>query len=302
MGEGPVFATTLSREWEIWGPNGGYLAALALRAAGLSAEIARPASFYCHFLRSPEFAPVELGVSVLRRGRRSESLSVGMTQDGRPVLQALVRTAAEVPGYEHQEPQAPEVPPAQALRSVEELLAPDRRPPFRFWENIERRPVDQTDPHRGRAAEQADRANAADQTDPHRGRAAERTDRANAAEQAGQPDEPRRAVVREWTRFRPTATLADPFLDAARSLILLDTYGWPAAYRRYRDRSMVAPNLDTATWFHRFNPESDWLLIDQECPTGHAGLLGAAGRVWDTEGRLLATGGAQLCCLPAPAG
>lgn len=52
-GEGPVYATTLSREWEIWGPNGGYLAALALRAAGLGAEIGRPASFYCHFLRSP---------------------------------------------------------------------------------------------------------------------------------------------------------------------------------------------------------------------------------------------------------
>lgn len=258
-GEGPVFATTLSRDWEIWGPNGGYLAALTLCAAGLSAEVGRPASFYCHFLRSPEFAPVELEVTVPRRGRRSESLSVSMTQDGRPVLQALVRTAADAPGYEHQELRPPEVPPAAELRNVEQRLAPHERPPFAFWENIERRPCDWDEPRHGRA------------------------------------------VTREWTRFRPTPTFADPFLDAARSLILLDTYGWPAAYRRYRDRSMVAPNLDTAAWFHRFSPESEWLLIDHECHTGHAGLLGVGGRVWDAEGRLLATGGAQLCCLPAPA-
>lgn len=262
-GDGPIYATTLSRDWEIWGPNGGYLAALALRAAGLSAQVARPASFYCHFLRSPQFAPVELEVSVLRRGRRSESLAVSMTQDGRPVLQALVRTAAPAPGYEHQEPAAPDVPPVQGLRSTEQLLAPHERPPFAFWQNIERRP-------------------------------------ANA--ESGATAVPRRAVTREWTRFRPAATFADPFLDAARTLILLDTYGWPAAYQRYRDRSMVAPNLDTATWFHRFNPDSEWLLIDHACPTGHAGLLGVGGRVWDCKGQLLATGGAQLCCLPAPAG
>jgi acyl-CoA thioesterase len=289
-----VFATTLSREWEIWGPNGGYLAALALRAAGLSAEIGRPASFYCHFLRSPEFAPVELEVTALRRGRRSESLSVGMTQAGRPVLQALVRTAAQAPGYEHQEPRPPEVPPAGELRNIEQLLAPDRRPPFAFWANIERRPTDQTDPHRGRAAEQADHADDANQ--------AVRTHQPAGAAEPSSTSEPSRAVAREWTRFRPTATFADPFLEAARALILLDTYGWPAAYRRYRDRSMVAPNLDTAAWFHRFNPRSEWLLIDQACPIGHAGLLGVGGRVWDSEGRLLATGGAQLCCLPAPGG
>lgn len=50
----------LSEDWEIWGPNGGYLAAIALRAAGSVAQIERPASFYCHFLSSPAFAAVQL--------------------------------------------------------------------------------------------------------------------------------------------------------------------------------------------------------------------------------------------------
>jgi acyl-CoA thioesterase II len=250
-GDGGSYSIELSRAWEIWGPNGGYLAALALRAASMCAEIAQPASFYCHFLRSPDFDRVELEVDALRQGRRSESFAVRMTQQDKPVLQALVRTAADAPGYEHQLPTMPSVPPPETLPEHTHL-------PFPFWHNIERRLVD------------------------------------------GQTASGQQAVVREWTRFRPVACFDDPFLDAARSLILLDTYGWPAAYRKYRDRAMVAPNLDTSVWFHQPASHSEWLLIDHECPIGHRGLLGTNGRVWSADGLLLATGGSQLCCLPAP--
>ena len=57
------YRAQLSKDWGIWGPNGGYLAAIALRAAGEVANIQRPASFYCHFLSSPSFDTVELTVS-----------------------------------------------------------------------------------------------------------------------------------------------------------------------------------------------------------------------------------------------
>ena len=53
--ENDRYVAHLSEDWEIWGPNGGYLAAIALRAAGLVAQIQQPASFYCHFLSSPAF-------------------------------------------------------------------------------------------------------------------------------------------------------------------------------------------------------------------------------------------------------
>jgi acyl-CoA thioesterase II len=254
--QGGHYRAHLSRDWEIWGPNGGYLAALALRAAGRVAE-KQPASFYCHFLSSPAFEDVELRVNVLKRGRRAESFSVEMTQQDRPVLHALVKTAAEAPGYSHQPSPALQVPPPEALRSYEELLPARLRPPFNFWNNLERRPLKQ------------------------------------------QPSqEPTDPVIREWTRFRPTPCFEDPFLDAARALILLDTYGFPAAFQHYRSQEYLAPNLDTSAWFHHFSPACEWLLIDHECILAEGGLMAVSGRVWDTEGRLLATGAAQLCCIP----
>jgi acyl-CoA thioesterase len=256
-GEDGRYEARLSEDWEIWGPNGGYLATFALRAAGMDAEIKRPASFYCHFLSSPAFDAIQLEVKAVKRGRRAESFAVEMTQAGKPVLQALVKTAAEGPGYSHQLTEAPGVPQPADLKTHEELR-PDRpRPRFNFWNNFDRRPVDQ-----------------------------------------GGSDEPTAPVLLEWARFRPKPCFDDPFVDAARSLILLDTYGFPAAYRQHRSMEYLAPNLDTSAWFHRSKPDSEWLLIDHECTLADGGLMAVNGKVWDAEGSLLATGSAQLCCVP----
>ena len=85
------FRAELSEDWRIWGPNGGYVAAIALRAAGRVARISRPASFSGHFLGVAEFAPVDVEVSLLRGGRRAESLRVSIRQGERHVFEALVR-------------------------------------------------------------------------------------------------------------------------------------------------------------------------------------------------------------------
>jgi acyl-CoA thioesterase-2 len=260
-----AYSTVLSPAWEIWGASGGYLAALALRAAGSTAEIARPASFYCQFLRSPSFGRVDLDVSFLKRSRRSEALAVHLTQHGKAILHALVRTAVDAPGYEHEQTNTPDVPSPDALQSTDELWTDEERPPFAFWDNLERRPIDQ-----------------------------QFTPRSSTGERSS-------PIVREWVRFRPVGCFDDPFLDAARSLILLDTYGWPAAFRTHRDGRYLAPNLDTSAWFHQLGLQSEWLLIDHECPVGARGLLGVSGRVWDLDRRLVASGGAQLCCVPPPA-
>jgi acyl-CoA thioesterase II len=256
-GENGRYVAHLSEDWEIWGPNGGYLAAIALRAASMVAQIQQPASFYCHFLSSPSFDAVQLNVNVLKQGRRAESFAVEMTQGRKPILHALIKTAADAPGYSHQHPEAPAVPLPEALKDYEELLPARQRPAFSFWNNVERRPVDQS--------------------------------------ATGEPTAP---VLRAWARYRPRACFEDPFLDAARALILLDTFGFPAAYRRFRSWEYLAPNLDTSAWFHHFNPGCEWLLVDHECIVADRGLMAVSGRVWDTGGRLLATGSAQLCCIP----
>ena len=62
------YSATLSPEWAVWGPSGGYVAAIALRAAMAHSRLARPASFHCHFLALGEFGPVELSVMSLGGG------------------------------------------------------------------------------------------------------------------------------------------------------------------------------------------------------------------------------------------
>jgi acyl-CoA thioesterase len=249
-GENGRFSIRLDEAWEIWGPSGGYLAAIALRAAGRCAEIPRPASFYCHFLSAPAFDEVELRVELLKRGRRSEALTVAMTQQSKPVLQALVRTAADAPGYRHQETEAPAVAPVDASTRIEPAQ-------YSFWNNVTWR-------------------------------------RPESAEATSV------AVVRDWLRFEPVSCFDDPFVDAARPLILLDTFGWPAVYERHRGADYTAPNLDICVNFHRSAAASAWLLIDHECPVADDGLLGVSGRVWSEDGQLLASGIAQLCCIPLP--
>jgi acyl-CoA thioesterase II len=254
------YRAQLSQDWEIWGPNGGYVAAIALRAAGLEARIPRPASFSGHFLGVARFDSVDVDVTPVRQGRSTESLRVSLSQEGRPILEALVRTAAHAPGLEHDAADAPEHPDPEQLRSTDELRDPEWGPPYPFWKNLEARPV-----------------------------WPERFDEGPRA---------RPPLWREWYRFRPRATFDDPFVDAGRLLLLVDTLSWPAACQPHPDSKFIAPNLDASVWFHRADPECEWLLADHEARVAEGGLMGTTARVWSRDGRLLASGGAQLFCVP----
>ena len=256
------YTAELSPDWAIWGPNGGYVATIALRAAGREAAIPRPVSFSCHFLSVARFESVELRVTCVRRGRRAESLEVHMSQDGRAILCGLLRTASEVPGLTHDATRPPEVPEPESLKTWAELF-PDAPSPYPFWENIEGKPID-------------------------------------PGVTTG-PPEPRPPALRQWNRFTPSATFEDPFVDAGRALLLLDTMGWPAASRPHPDAKFQAPNLDVTAWFHRADPGEPWLLSDHEGAVAIGGLMSASGRIWNRRGQLLASGGAQLMCVPVSA-
>ncbi len=253
------YTVDLSSDWEIWGPNGGYLGAIALRAAGLEASIARPVAFNAHFLSVARFDRADVRIRVVRRGRRAESLAVSLSQGDKPVIEAMVRTAGEGAGLEHDHSTAPSVTAPEMLRNAAEL-SDDDRPVHPFWHNLETRPL--------------------------------------APERFSEPPRARDPERLDWYRFQPRATFEDPFLDAARSLVLIDTLSWPAAVQPHPETGFTAPNLDVTAWFHRAAPESEWLLADHRCELAESGLMGTHARIWSRDGRLVATGGAMLLCVP----
>lgn len=91
VGEGRYDAVC-SSEWSApTGPNGGYLAALVLRA--MLAEIADPArearTLTLHYLRGPKPGPVQITVRVERTGRNLSTTTARLEQDGKPCVLAI---------------------------------------------------------------------------------------------------------------------------------------------------------------------------------------------------------------------
>ena len=117
LGDGR-YAATIDPAWRVERPNGGYVAAILLRA--VTTELADPSrsprSFTIHYLRPPEDGPVEVAVAVERSGRRMSTVSAQLEQDGRTLALALV--AAGQPQstvFTHDVATMPDVPPPEDL-------------------------------------------------------------------------------------------------------------------------------------------------------------------------------------------
>jgi acyl-CoA thioesterase-2 len=251
------YRANLSRAWEIWGPMGGYIASVALRAAGEATSQPHPAAFSCHYLGVARFEPVDIEVHALREGRAASSHRVSVTQDGNAILEALVWSTADNDGLEHDESSPPEVLGPDELPSIEDLLPDDAEPPFPFWLNFDAKPIH--------------------------------------FEVDWPPEGPRPAQWQEWLRFLPTSTFDDPWADAARSVILVDLPSWPSANRphAWRQPGFMAPTLDLNVAFHRPTSGEPWLLCDGAAPVSTRGLFGWTARVWSPSGALHASGGGQ---------
>lgn len=114
------YTATIDRGWWIErGPNGGYLAAIVLRAvlAEAAAEDRRPRSMTLHYLRPPTEGPCEVEVVVERAGRGLTTLSARLRQGGRDCILALVALGVDRPG-----PTLHDHPPP-------DVLSPDELPP-----------------------------------------------------------------------------------------------------------------------------------------------------------------------------
>ena len=90
LGGGRFGAAMSERWWVGKGPNGGYVAAVILRAIQATAPGERaPRSLTVHFQRSPAAGPVEVAVKIEREGGRATFLSARLEQAGEVQATAL---------------------------------------------------------------------------------------------------------------------------------------------------------------------------------------------------------------------
>src|SRR5438445_9066081 len=104
------YRATLRKDWEIWGPMGGYAASVALRASGAASAYGRPASFSCHYLSVAAFDDVDIVVTPLRTSKVPGSYRAEVTQGDRRILEATMWAVSDdVDGLEHDEAAPPDV-------------------------------------------------------------------------------------------------------------------------------------------------------------------------------------------------
>jgi acyl-CoA thioesterase len=112
------------------GPNGGYVAALFVRA--IEAEVADPTrplrSLTIHYLRPPSVeAEAELIVAIERTGRSFTSATARLVQDGRTCAIAIAALAQALPtALDYATPMPDVLPPEE----IEPLPTPDTAPPM----------------------------------------------------------------------------------------------------------------------------------------------------------------------------
>jgi acyl-CoA thioesterase len=112
--------------WIVRGPNGGYLAAIVLRA--ILAEVAdparRPRSLTLHYIAPPVAGEAEIEVAVERSGRSLTTVTARLSQQGEVKVLAMAAVASDRPSPEWSTLEAPQAPVAESLPSFEDPTVP----------------------------------------------------------------------------------------------------------------------------------------------------------------------------------
>jgi acyl-CoA thioesterase II len=249
---------TFDKAWEIWGPDGGYMATIALRAAGLEApKNHRPISLKCHYLNPGKFEDVEIRTDVLKKGKSACCIRVDLIQGEKITLTSEIWTTSRNEGPILREHAKPKVARPNDLVTRNQVKGGSRYP---FWENFEQRPAKERtlgipDP-RGAVLETWYRYKDFPETDdPYLDYG--------------------RAIVLIDTLLWPTFFFSQP---------------QPVDY--------IAPSLDRSVWFHEPPGVRDWLLLDASTDTASGGVIFGEARIWTDDGRLIATGASQMLVTP----
>lgn len=260
------YRAVLSPAWEgLAGiPAGGYLAALALRAAEAEAHMPRPVSLHCQFLKPARSGEeVQLAVKTLRVTKRTRALRVSLVQSSETVLEALVWTAdGDLPGYDFDAS-----PPPISARPQD-------------WEPVEGR-TGQSLPVCMQQMEM--RWNHADPGTP------------------GAHPEP---YTYAWHRFRPRERYGKPFVDASRLVLFADLRAFgPVAYHAGVAPARVpysASNIDLSVQFCRDAGDSGWVFGAARALSASGGTITTRIELWSEQRLLLAVASSTLMCGPNP--
>jgi acyl-CoA thioesterase len=251
VGPGEFSATMHPSWWIINGPNGGYVAAVVLRA--IVAEVddpqRRPRTLTVHYLRAPAAGPVRIDVVVERSGRTVTNVSARMTQDGALMALALAALAVdraapvsfdETPGLPTADDGTPMLLPEQIVPAE---VDPDRDVPMRAHYDLRWALGDR-------------------------------------------PFEPRREPVRArcggWIRPAESEPVDEVVLAAICDAWL------PPIFSRV-DHPLAVPTIDLTIHFRSVPADPfDHCFVEFDSPLAAAGYLVEHGRVLDRHGRLLA--------------
>ena len=110
--------------WVVTGPNGGYVAAILLRAFALAQgdPTRAPRSLTIHYTSPPTAGAASIQTRVERRGRSLTTLSGRLLQDGSLRALALAAFSTERRGPEFAEARMPEAPPPEACPALEKRI------------------------------------------------------------------------------------------------------------------------------------------------------------------------------------
>jgi acyl-CoA thioesterase len=127
--------------WIERGPNGGYVAAVVLRA--LTDAVANPErtprSLTVHYLAPPVEGPVRIETAVVRSGRMLTFVSGRLLQADRLLATAQAAFAPPLPGVVFSDMQPPDVPPPDDLPTLPPVEAGDPLPVIAMRDRYEQR-------------------------------------------------------------------------------------------------------------------------------------------------------------------
>ena len=246
-----------------WMPHGrvfgGQVLAQALIAAMRTMVDGRaPHSLHSYFLRPGDInKEIAFSVEILRDGRSFSARRVHALQDGQPIFSMIASFQDPDAGLEHQSLMPQGVTPPEQLPSAADLLSAFDHPATNYWSKA--RPFD--------------------------------------LRHASEPvylQPAKQHIAEQLIWFKALSELPDdPQLQAAALAYASDYSILESILRRHglswAHPGLASASLDHAMWFHRPARVDQWLLYAQESPSAQNGRGLSLGKIFDRDGKLIAS-------------